>query len=88
MAKLYTDMSHIFSKIMILTSETTNTVVFLSIFNSFVYLLCLRKRTEIEMSFLANANKHFNKIQAWQVNNSNIDVLALVRTVVLPVVLL
>ena len=88
MAKLYTDMSHIFSKIMILTSETTNTAVFLSVFTSFVYLLCLRKRTEMEMDLLVNVNKHFNKLQAWQVNNSNVDVLALVRTVVLPVALL
>ena len=49
---------------MILTSETVNTMVFLSNFNSFVYLLYLRQRKEIEMAWLVNANKHFDKLQA------------------------
>ena len=63
-AKLYTDILHLFSKIMVLTSETANTMVFLSNFNSFVYLLYLTQRKEMEMAWLTNANKYFNKLQA------------------------
>ena len=63
-AKLSTGILHIPSKIMILMSETANAMVFLSNFNSFVYLLYLRQRKEMETAWLANANKHFNKVQA------------------------
>ena len=63
-AKLYTDTLHVFSKIMILTSESANATVFLSNFNLFAYLLYLSQRKEMEMAWPVNANEHFNKLQA------------------------
>ena len=48
---------------MVLRSETANTVVFLYNFNS-LYLLYLGKRKEMEIVWLANANKHFKKLHA------------------------
>ena len=49
---------------MILTTETANTMVFLSNFNLFAYFLYLSQRKVMEMARLANANEHFNKLQA------------------------
>ena len=46
-----------FSKIMIFTSETAHTVVFLSNFNVFVYLLYLRQRKKMEIVLLGNERK-------------------------------
>ena len=48
---------------MVLSSETANTMVFLSNFNLFGYLLYLRQSKEMEMAWLANVNEHFNKQQ-------------------------
>ena len=48
---------------MILMSETANKMGFLSDFNSFVYLLYLRQRKEMQMAWLANAHKFFKKLQ-------------------------
>ena len=44
-------------------SETANKMGFLSDFNSFVYLLYLRQRKEMQMAWLANAHKFFKKLQ-------------------------
>ena len=49
---------------MILTSESANTLAFLSNFNLFAYLFYLSQRKEMEMAWLANANEHFGKLQA------------------------
>ena len=49
---------------MILTTETANTMVFLSNFNLFAYLLYLSQRKVMEMARQANANEYFNKLQA------------------------